>query len=68
MNISLLTLFYLIASISFIVGLKMLSNPKSAKAGNLVAAAGMTLAIFATIFYMRAMVSGFITMPGFLEP
>ena len=45
-----LTLSYLIGSISFIVGLKMLSDPKTAKSGNLVAAAGMTIAIFATIF------------------
>jgi len=41
---------YLIGSITFIVGLKMLSHPDSARKGNLVAAAGMTLAIFATIF------------------
>ena len=48
-----LILSYLIGSISFIMGLKMLSNPKSAKQGNLVAAAGMTIAIFATIFLYR---------------
>jgi H+-translocating NAD(P) transhydrogenase subunit beta len=45
-----LTLGYLIASITFIVGLKMLSNPASARKGNLIAAAGMSIAIFATIF------------------
>ena len=45
-----LLLSYLIGSITFILGLKMLSNPKSARQGNLVAAAGMTIAIFATIF------------------
>ena len=46
----LLALIYLIASITFIVGLKMLAHPESARKGNLVAAAGMTLAIFGTIF------------------
>jgi H+-translocating NAD(P) transhydrogenase subunit beta len=45
-----LLLSYLIGSITFILGLKMLSHPDSARRGNLVAAAGMTIAIFATIF------------------
>ncbi|MGE7777052.1 NAD(P)(+) transhydrogenase (Re/Si-specific) subunit beta [Chitinophaga sp. NPDC101104] len=46
----LLTLAYLIGSITFIVGLKMLSNPASARKGNLIAAAGMFIAIAGTIF------------------
>lgn len=50
MELNILTLCYLIASVTFIVGLKMLSNPASARKGNLVAAAGMTIAIFGTIF------------------
>ncbi len=45
-----LTLCYLIGSITFIVGLKMLSHPLSARKGNLLAAGGMTIAIFGTIF------------------
>lgn len=45
-----LEFIYLIASVTFILGLKMLGNPASARKGNLIAAAGMTLAIFATIF------------------
>ena len=45
-----LELCYLIASVTFIIGLKMMSNPKTARKGNLVAAAGMVAAIFATIF------------------
>lgn len=53
MSISILTLIYLLASVSFIIGLKMLSHPESARRGNLVAAAGMTLAIFATIFLYK---------------
>ncbi len=50
MYFSLLTVIYLFASISFILGLKMLSHPETARKGNLLAAAGMTLAIFGTIF------------------
>ena len=50
MELNLLTICYLIASVTFIIGLKMLSNPASARKGNLVAAAGMTIAILGTIF------------------
>lgn len=47
---SILNIIYLIASVTFILGLKMLSHPESARRGNLVAAGGMGLAIFGTIF------------------
>jgi NAD(P) transhydrogenase subunit beta len=50
---ALLLLSYLIGSVTFIVGLKMLSHPDSARRGNLIAAFGMTVAIFATIFLYR---------------
>lgn len=50
MEINLLVLIYLIGSVTFIVGLKMLSNPASARKGNLVAAGGMFAAILGTIF------------------
>ena len=50
MELNVLTLCYLVASVTFILGLKMLSNPASARKGNLVAAAGMTIAIIGTIF------------------
>jgi NAD(P) transhydrogenase subunit beta len=50
MEYSLLTICYLIASITFILGLKMLSNPASARKGNQIAAIGMAIAIFGTIF------------------
>ncbi len=50
---SILLLCYLIGSITFILGLKMLSHPDSARKGNLVAAAGMTIAILGTIFLFR---------------
>ena len=45
-----LDIIYLIASLTFVLGLKMLSNPDSARRGNLFAAFGMTLAIAGTIF------------------
>ena len=41
-------LCYLVAAISFILALKGLSSPKRARSGNLLAAAGMALAIGAT--------------------
>lgn len=50
MELNILTLCYLVASVTFILGLKMLSNPAAARKGNLVAAAGMTIAIIGTIF------------------
>lgn len=50
---NILTICYLIASVTFILGLKMLSNPASARKGNLIAAAGMTIAIIATIFLYK---------------
>ena len=50
MELNILTLCYIIASVTFIIGLKMLSNPAKARTGNLVAAAGMTIAIIGTIF------------------
>ncbi|MCB0698814.1 MAG: NAD(P)(+) transhydrogenase (Re/Si-specific) subunit beta [Chitinophagales bacterium] len=50
---AILLLGYLIGSITFIVGLKMLSHPDSARRGNLVAAVGMIIAIFVTIFLYR---------------
>ena len=50
MELNLLTICYLIGSITFILGLKMLSNPASARRGNLVAAAGMSIAVIGTIF------------------
>lgn len=53
MELNILTICYLIASVTFILGLKMLSNPASARKGNLIAAAGMTIAIFATIFLYK---------------
>lgn len=47
---SLLEICYLIASVTFVLGLKLMGNPKTARQGNLVAAAGMTVAIIGTMF------------------
>ncbi len=47
---ALLLLSYLIGSVTFIIGLKMLSHPERARNGNLIAAGGMGLAVLATIF------------------
>lgn len=51
MNLEIQHIIYLIASVTFIMGLKMLSNPKTARNGNLLAAAGMIAAIITAIFF-----------------
>ena len=53
MVINILTICYLIGSVTFILGLKMLSNPATARRGNLIAAGGMALAILGTIFLYK---------------
>ena len=45
-----MNLFYLIAAVCFIIGLKRLSHPKTARSGNFIAAIGMLVAIAATLF------------------
>jgi NAD(P) transhydrogenase subunit beta len=50
---SVLEIFYLIASALFIIGLKMLSHPETAKKGNLYAAIGMLIAVIATLLLHR---------------
>lgn len=53
MESNILTVIYILSSITFIIGLKMLSHPDRARIGNLIAAAGMTLAIIGTIFFYK---------------
>lgn len=53
MELNILTLCYIIGSVTFILGLKMLANPANARRGNLVAAGGMTIAILGTIFLYK---------------
>jgi len=64
MAAGLLHLAYLIASVGFIIGLKMLGSPKTARRGNLYAAFGMILAILATIFVYPRVAN--IDVPGFV--
>ncbi len=51
--ISILELSYILASILFILGLKKLSHPDTARSGNLWAAGGMGLAILFTILFHK---------------
>jgi H+-translocating NAD(P) transhydrogenase subunit beta len=52
-EISILEISYLLASILFILGLKKLSHPATARSGNLWAAAGMGAAILFTILFHK---------------
>lgn len=51
MEKSILDFLYLICIVLFIVGLKRLSHPDTAKKGNLIAAVGMGAAMLITMFY-----------------
>lgn len=55
-----LSIIYLISTITFVIGLKYLGHPETAKKGNLIAAAGMGLAIIGTIFIHDLKVPTFI--------
>lgn len=48
-----LEFIYLIASVTYVLGLKMLGHPESARRGNLIAATGMTMAILGTLFLYK---------------
>ncbi len=48
-----LEISYLLGSISFIIGLKMLSHPESARKGNIIAAVGMGIAIVGTLVFHK---------------
>ena len=60
MNLDIIHIIYLFASVTFILGLKMLSNPKTARNGNILAAAGMIVAILGTIFLHEGEVNSLI--------
>ena len=60
MKSHILEILYLIGSVTFIIGLKMMGNAKTARQGNLIGAVGMTLAILGTIFLHNGEVSGII--------
>lgn len=59
MQSNILAVCYLIGSVSFIIGLKMLSHPATARKGNLVSAAGMSIAILGTLFLYQPAGSSF---------
>ena len=50
-GISVMEITYVVASVLFIMGLKMLSHPLTARRGNILAAFGMGFAIIATIIF-----------------
>jgi len=49
----LLEFSYLLSAVLFVIGLKLLSHPETARKGNLWAAAGMVLAMLTTMFLHR---------------
>nr|MBA2328779.1 NAD(P)(+) transhydrogenase (Re/Si-specific) subunit beta [Flavisolibacter sp.] len=53
MAFSILPIFYIISVITFIVGLKQMSDPATARKGNLLAGSGMVLAVLSTLFLYR---------------
>jgi NAD(P) transhydrogenase subunit beta len=60
---TLIALAYLVAAVLFILGLRQLSSPKSARNGNFTAAAGMVIALIATIPLLHFTTAG-ITVIG----
>lgn len=50
MRENIIYLSYLISAVLFILGLKMLSHPKTARSGNFLSSLGMLIAIVATLF------------------
>ncbi len=57
---AILGLIYLLSAVSYILGLKMLGNPKTARKGNIISATGMVIAILGTIFLYDKEVATFI--------
>ena len=49
-----LDLIYFIAALTFVVGLKMLSHPDSARKGNQLAAVGMGIAVLGTLLLHKS--------------
>ena len=57
---NLMHLAYLVAAVLFIIGIKQLSSPKTARNGNLVAAVGMLIALVLTLLVVPASSYGWI--------
>ena len=49
--IQITNILYLISAVAFILGIKRLSHPKTARSGNLLSSVGMLIAIIATLTY-----------------
>ncbi|HEX6976252.1 MAG TPA: NAD(P)(+) transhydrogenase (Re/Si-specific) subunit beta [Vicinamibacterales bacterium] len=58
MNLSVINLAYLVASVLFILGLKGLSHPKTAVRANIIGAVGMLVAVVATMLDRNVLGSG----------
>jgi NAD(P) transhydrogenase subunit beta len=65
-GIALLDISYLVAAVLFVVGLKMLSKPEKARAGNLWASAGMLLAMITTLFLHKDVQGNSIALPNII--
>lgn len=52
-GLAILEITYIIAALLFIVGLKMLSHPLTARRGNILAGAGMVMAIIVTLLFHK---------------
>lgn len=50
MNADIINIAYLLTAVTFMLALKLMNGPKTARQGNLLAAAGMGLALIATLF------------------
>ncbi len=60
MNVSLQNFAYLVAAVMFILGLKMMSHPRSAVRGNQIGALGMLIAIIVTLLDRQVLGGGWI--------
>lgn len=60
MNQDWIDIGYLLAAVSFILALKLLKSPHTARTGNLLAAAGMAVALIMTLFTDGIMPSNFV--------
>ena len=59
-----LALWYLVAAVSFILALKGLSSPHTARRGNVFGIVGMAIAVLATIFGPQVTPTGYAWIVG----
>ena len=58
MSQSLINFIYIISSVMFIMGIKMLGKAETARKGNFVSAAGMLVAVLVTLFDRKILDAG----------